>query len=270
MIARLALLALLALAAAPAWAACGTDPAPCAVAERSYHAALPDGPAKGAVVFLHGYGGTGQQAMDNTGMVQPLLDRGYAVIAPDGLPRAGTDRRSWAFLPPSDGTRDDAAFLSAVADDAAARFGLPRGRMVLAGFSVGGSMVAYAACRDPGAFAAYAPVAGNFWRPYPEACVGPVRLLHVHGWADGTVPLEGRRLRAGIEQGDAFAAMEIWRRTNLCTRNNPDSTRVEGPLMYRVWSSCAPESALQFVLHPGGHMVPQGWATLMLDWFEAP
>jgi polyhydroxybutyrate depolymerase len=267
---RLALLSLLGLGAVPALASCGASPAPCTVQERAYHAALPAGPARGAVVFLHGHGGSGELALENAGMVQPLVDRGYAVVAPDGQPRAGTDRRSWAFRPPPDGTRDDVAFLRAVADDAATRFGLPRERMVLAGFSVGGSMVAYAACRDPGAFAAFAPVAGNFWRPYPAACAGPVRMLHVHGWADGTVPLEGRRLRAGIEQGDAFAAMEIWRKTNLCTRNNPDSTSADGPLMRRVWSSCAPGSALQFVLHPGGHMVPQGWAGLMLDWFEAP
>jgi polyhydroxybutyrate depolymerase len=83
------------------------------------------------------------------------------------------------------------------------------------------------------------------------------------------VPLEGRRLRSDIEQGDAFAAMEIWRRTNLCPRNNPDTTAVDGPLMRRDWTSCAQGGALRFVLHPGGHMVPEGWAALMLDWFEA-
>ena len=45
--------------------------------------------------------------------------------------------------------------------------------------------------RVPGA-AAYAPVAGSFWRPHPdmEACAGPVDLLHTHGWRDKTVPLD--------------------------------------------------------------------------------
>ncbi len=256
----------------PAFANCGADPGACSISAGTYHAVLPpagDSPAP-AVIFLHGWGGDGAGALTNRGMVDALIARGYAVITPDGIPRASGSGRSWAFHPDREAPRDDVAFVAAVADDAAARFGLDRDRMILAGFSVGGSMVTYAACRDPGAFAAYAPISGSFWRPHPTACAGPVRLFHIHGWSDGTVPLEGRRIGgAGIQQGDVFQAMEILRAANGCTRPNPDGFARKDDVQIRRWDdSCTPGSSLVLALHPGGHKVPAGWADMMLDWVE--
>jgi polyhydroxybutyrate depolymerase len=269
-VAVLAMSALLCLATA-AVADCGSSPEACTIPTGSYHAVLPPAAddAPPAVLFLHGWGGDGMGTLTNRGMVDALIARGYAVIAVDGSPRAGRSGRGWNFRADHQG-RDDAAFAAAVADDAAVRFGLDRDRMILAGFSVGGSMVSYIACATPDAFSAYAPISGNFWRPHPEACAGPVRMFHIHGWTDGTVPLEGRRIRsAGVQQGDVFQAMEIWRATNGCTRSNPDGFDTVGDTQIRRWDeSCAPGSSLAMALHPGGHKVPKGWADMMLDWFE--
>ncbi len=193
---RLMLAWLALIAPVPALAGCGPDAAPCLLPGGQYEAELPTavaGPLP-AVIFVHGYGSSGEGTMRNRGMVDALLARGYAVIAPDGSPMVGRDGRSWAFRA-SPGGRDDVAFLQAVRDDAVARFGLDPRRLLLAGFSVGGSMVSYTACAAPQAFSAYAPVSGGFWRPHPDRCAGPVRLLHTHGWSDTTVPLEGRILR---------------------------------------------------------------------------
>ena len=45
------------------------------------------------VVFLHGYGGSGCRNHETTGaMVEPLLERGYAVMAPEGLETTGPGR----------------------------------------------------------------------------------------------------------------------------------------------------------------------------------
>jgi polyhydroxybutyrate depolymerase len=264
----LALAAALATAGA-AGAGCGPVAEPCAVAGGTYHVELPAGTAGPlpALLFLHGWGGTGEGTLSNRGMVQAFLARGYAVIAPDGQMRANGQGRTWDFLPEREVRRDETAFLRAVADDAARRFGLDRGRMLLAGFSIGGSMTSYLACADPAAFAAYAPVAGSFWRPHPVACAGPVRLLHLHGWTDVTVPLEGRDV-GGATQGDVFAAMEIWRATNGCTALRPDAFGAEGDILRRRWTDCTPGSALEFALHPGAHGIPPGWAALAMDWFE--
>jgi polyhydroxybutyrate depolymerase len=252
-------------------ASCGSSPDACTIPTGSYHAVLPpaaDGPSP-AVLFLHGWGGDGKGTLTNRGMVDALIARGYAVIAVDGSPREGRTGRGWNFRADHQG-RDDVAFADAVADDAAIRFGLDRDRMVLAGFSVGGSMVSYTACATPDAFSAFAPISGSFWRPHPAACTGPVRLFHIHGWTDGTVPLEGRRIRsAGIQQGDVFQAMEIWRAANGCTKPNPDGFDTIGDTQLRRWDeSCAPGSSLVMALHPDGHKIPAGWADMMLDWFE--
>ena len=257
-------------AGSAAQAACGSDPAACILHEGSYHVVLPEGagPAMPAVVFLHGYGSSGEGTLHNSGMVEALLARRYAVVAPDGQPRAGREGLSWDFHPHRPARRDEGAFIAAVADDAAMRFGLDRDRMLLSGFSIGGSLASYIACAKPGAFAAYAPVAGSFWRPHPEGCAGPVDLFHIHGWRDGTVPLEGRVLGSGVVQGDVFAAMAIWRDANGC-RLQPDAHAQQGEILVRSWTTCDSGARLDFALHPGGHGVPPGWADLALDWFEA-
>jgi polyhydroxybutyrate depolymerase len=261
--------AIAAAVAGTAQAGCGADPAPCAIAGGTYHAVLPpgDGPHP-AVVFIHGFGASGEGTMTNTGMVDALIARGHAVIAPDGQMRTNGQGRSWDFRMDRPATRDEVAFLRAVADDAATRLGLARDRMLLAGFSVGGSMATYVACADPGAFRAYAPVAGSFWRPQPTGCAGPADLFHLHGWTDGTVPLEGRALRSGIAQGDVFAAMALWRDTGGCPLN-PDSHATRGDTQVRSWTTCTSGRRIDFALHPGGHGIPPGWADMALDWFTA-
>ena len=261
------------VAAAPAWAqdVCGRGGAPCTVEGGSYHAVLPDAPSGGAVVLLHGFGGSGDGMLGATGVVDAITARGYAVIAPNGLPFAeGDTRGSWSFLPDEirPRRRDEGAFLAAVVQDASDRYGVDPDRTLLAGFSAGGFLVNYLACETPDAFPAYAPVSGGFWRPHPDACAGPVRLLHTHGFQDSTVPLEGRPLRGGqFIQGDIFEGLGIWRDANGCEWDDPDAYAVTGPFQRRRWD-CAPGAALEFALFDGGHTIPDGWADMALDWFE--
>lgn len=265
------ILPLLLLLVPGAASSCGAD-APCEAGGGVYVAEAPAGPGPHpALLFLHGYGGTGAGILRNRGMVEAALARGYAVIAPQGAPRQeGDTGGSWnSFANPA--RRDDVAFLAAIADDAAARFGLDRGRMLLAGFSGGGMMAWRVACDAPGGFSAYAPVAGLLWRPLPERCAGPARLLHVHGWSDEVVPLEGRSVAGGrITQGDLFAGLDLLRDAFRCPRDDPDAHGATGPFLTRLWTSCAEGARLGLALHPGGHSIPAGWATLALDWFEAP
>jgi polyhydroxybutyrate depolymerase len=251
---------------------------PCLVEDGEYFLALPEGdePAKAAVIFLHGAGSSGAATLRNTGMTSAFLERGYAVIAPSGTTREGRAGRSWSFHPEREARRDEIAFLSAVRDEALTSLGLDKENIFLAGFSVGGSMTSYLACTSPDSFKAYAPVAGSFWRPHPESCEGPVQLLHTHGWTDGTVPLEGRVLRGGdirddaaFAQGDVFHAMDIWRETNECFQLKADNFNTAGYFWRRKWERCAPDTALELALFPAGHIVPNGWAEMAIEWFEA-
>lgn len=258
----------LALGATTASAGCNDGGAPCAVPLGTYHIAMPPG-ATGpvpALILLHGFTGQGMDVMRTKNVLDVALARGYAVIAPDGELRTNGPGRTWSFHPDRPAARDEAAFILSVADDATRRFGLQRDRMLLAGFSIGGSMVSYFACAHPDAFAAYAPVAGSFWRPHPTGCAGPVRLFHTHGLADRTVPLEGREVAPGFRQGNVYAAMEIWRATDRCSAKAwQDRIAI---FTVQHWTDCTPGSEVVFALHDGGHMVPDGWAAMALDWFE--
>jgi polyhydroxybutyrate depolymerase len=260
----------------PAAAGCGDAPDACRIDGGSYHIVLPAGSAEGApaLMFLHGWGASGEAMLTLSDMVETATARGYAVIAPDGTPREGRNGYGWGFSPERPGPRDEIAFLKAVRDDAIARHGIDAGRIVLGGFSIGGSMVSYLACAEPDAFDAYLPVAGAFWHPLPERCAGPVDLFHTHGWTDGTVPLEGRVLRgadldgeATVAQGDVWQAMQVWRATDGC-RPNASAHGETGIFWRRSWHECDSGRRLDFALHSGGHGVPEGWAAMALDWVE--
>ncbi|WP_299283656.1 alpha/beta fold hydrolase [uncultured Tateyamaria sp.] len=266
--------ALCAASATLAVADCGPTAGPCEIESGTYHIVLPDAAPRGAIMFLHGFGGSGSGSVRH-GWVTDALAAGYAVVAPDGTLRDSGNGRRWWFHPDWPAERDEVAFLTAVRDDVAERFDINGTQMVLGGFSIGATMAHYVACAAPDTFAAYVPVSGAFWRPDPQSCAGPVRLLHTHGWEDTTVPIEGRVVRgedvndpAAWVQGDVFYAMSLWRETNGCVQLRGDRFDVSDAFWVRSWDRCAPGTALELALYPGGHTVPDGWAKLMLDWLD--
>lgn len=261
-LAGLAILAASPLAAEP----CGIAGA-CTIPGGAYFAAVPEGPRKGAVLFIHGWGGNAKAEIANLSIVGPLLARGYVVVAPVGLPFSAADPTTNWNAEEDPAFRDDVAFLDAVTDDAAVRFDFPRDHVLASGFSLGGMMVWRLACDAPLDYTAFAPVAGTFWEPLPATCAAPVRLLHVHGWTDKMVPLEGRPI-AGTPmiQGDVFAALALVRRSSGCTS---DAIYEEvGGMDVRRWINCASGAGIGIAIHPGGHKVPGGWADFVLDWFD--
>ncbi|HUS54728.1 MAG TPA: PHB depolymerase family esterase [Thermohalobaculum sp.] len=263
------------LAALPAAAqpACGDRAAECSTEHGFYRLAMPKGVTSPvpAIVFLHGWGGSSEGMMKNKAMLATLSARGYALIAPEGVRTSPQrDQKNWAVRDGRDYERDDLAFIAEVLADAAAR-GIDRNRVLMTGFSRGASMVWDVACHMPKAARAYAPVAGAFWDPLPEACEGPVDLFQTHGWTDKVVPLEGRSVAGGtLTQGDAFASLRILRDANDCDPQMPDTAPMEadGDLWFRNWTHC-PGGRIDLMLHPGGHSVPAGWLERALDWFEA-
>jgi polyhydroxybutyrate depolymerase len=263
------------LAAIPADArpACGDPAAECPTEHGFYRLAMPDGATAPvpAVIYLHGWGGSSEGVMKTKAMLATLSARGYALIAPEGV-RTSPERaqKNWAVRDGRNYERDDLAFLAEVLADAAAH-GIDRGRVLMAGFSRGASMVWDVACHTPGAARAYAPVAGVFWEPLPDHCEGPADLFQTHGWADKVVPLEGRSVAGGtLTQGDAFASLRILRQADGCNPQMPDTAPMEqeGGLWFRNWTHC-PGGRIDLMLHPGGHAVPSGWLGRALDWFEA-
>jgi polyhydroxybutyrate depolymerase len=264
---RYALAVFTTLSAIPmeATAACLDDRAACKVAAGRYHIAWPPGVSRDkkvpAVVALHSWGGTGAGLIQSGKMIKILLAEGYAVIAPEGLGRREGAGNSWEVQIAS-ARRNDPDFIKSVADDAANRFNVQRSNMLLVGFSVGGSMVAYTACRYPAAFKGFAPVSGSFWQPQPTTCAGPVNYLHSHGKSDTTMPLQGRVVGKGLRQGNVLTGLETFAKASGC---GAATQSADGS---KQWTGCTSGRSVKLDFYPGGHSVPRGWANRVVRWFE--
>ncbi|UWR03165.1 polyhydroxybutyrate depolymerase [Ruegeria conchae] len=252
---------------------CGDKTKSCKIETGEYHIVLPDDWQGGpAVMHLHGYGGTGEKIVGNTAFVEEFTKRGYAFIAPtalpwlDGKPTDWSVRDGWNTYP-----RSDARFLREVLADAALHANVNVGRVLLTGFSRGGSMAWEVACHAPDLALGYAPASGGFWLPATEDCLKPVHLLHTHGFADKVVPLEGRAIHSEefdvtITQADIWQGLSMWRQENKCPPNAAHHEMTEG--LWRKRWNCE-YGSLEIILHDGGHGYPKGWSSIALDWFES-
>lgn len=241
----------------------------------SYHMAVPDGwkadpKAKDqkVLVFFHGHGGSGAGVLRNKGLVSTFTKAGYVVIAPDGVLFPGRNLRGWPARPRENPIRDDVAFTEAMLEDAANRLGTAGFDLLVSGFSSGGSMAWHFGCYSSVKPGAIVPIAGGLRRPIPEAkCpAGPRRLMHIHGFVDNQVPLEGRGIR-DWHQGDVYQGLDRLRASNLCS-SKPDALSTEGTFWCRDWSSCDSGVPIRFCLHKGGHSLPKGWAAGAIDWHQ--
>ncbi|GMG85204.1 hypothetical protein LNKW23_44200 [Paralimibaculum aggregatum] len=252
-------------------AVCGEPDEPCTLAGGEYYVALPEAAAAPpAVIWLHGFGRSGRAMIRKPDYVEPFRRRGYAVIMPSGQPGISAKNLDWGVADGYDLPRDDIAFLGAVRADAVARFGLDPARILIAGFSRGGSMVWDVACHAPELARGFAAAAGAFWEPMTAGCAAPVHLFHVHGFKDRMVPFEGRALTwEGVDfaQGNVMKGVDVWRRENACMGSAENSFGDDGS-MQKDWAKCAAGS-IRLRLTRGGHGVPEGWREAVLDWFEA-
>jgi polyhydroxybutyrate depolymerase len=255
--------------------ACGSQAEPCKVALGEYHAALPTippnpGEKRSVVLFFHGAGGRGDAILAADSFLRPFVEAGYLVLGANGLIMEGSRYGSgWSFRPDGPQQRDELAFAQQVLDDAVSRFAIDRKRVLVSGSSIGASLIWYLACRQPDLGAAYAPLAGNFWRPHPTKCAGAVDMLHSHGWRDSVFPLEGRQLGPHAH-GNVFEGLQVWRSMNGCKTANPDTYEARGPLWQRSWTTCDSGRQVSLVLYAGGHEdPPKEWAELARNWFES-
>lgn len=213
------------------------------------------GPPRGAIMYFHGWQSSAEEIMADQGLVAVAQRLGVALIAPDGM------GRTWSYPGSPGHHRDEFAFIRHVLDDVAQRFPVDPGRILASGFSQGASMVWNLACRMPSRFAAFAPIAGAFWEPLPQDCVGPrPNLIHVHGTSDTTVPMAGRPLRSGYRQGDLFKSLAIL--APGCTSSWADEVRKEPrpeALTCRSAANCPGPARLELCLHGGGHMSDPAW-----------
>jgi polyhydroxybutyrate depolymerase len=208
MILRLAFTALTFAFAPLAAQACGitTD---CVIDSGTYRISLPEirDATLGALVFAHGYQGSAAGVMKNKSLIKMATDHGLALIAID----AGAN--DWN-LPDAPGEsvkpRDEMAYLDAVMADAARQYGVDPSRTVITGFSAGGMLVWNVICNRGDAYAGYIPYSGTFWKGPPASCAANAQnIIHIHGTADTTVPMAGRKI-ADTRQGDVNEVLAMY------------------------------------------------------------
>jgi polyhydroxybutyrate depolymerase len=265
---RLAAAILLAVAACAAPS--HGEPGRYELANGSYRVAAPpgwDGKATlPLLLYLHGYNQSSAEVMADAALVDAVTGSGALLVVPDGL------GKTWSHVGSPSHARDDLAFLHAVVDDARARYPVDGARIVAAGFSQGGSMVWDLACHASQGFAAFLPVSGDFWLPYPQGCEsGPVNLRHIHGMNDQTFPMIGRPLRGGqYTQGDIGKSLTIMQQTDRCG-SEADRIEQQGELKCWIWSSCLSGKRLELCLHGDGHEIKGQWLSEGIAWaFKLP
>ena len=216
-----------------------------------------------AAVFFHGYRSSAADTMADEGLGAALSKAGVLLVAPDGL------GGSWTIAGRLSTGRDDIAYVRDLLADLRRRFPLDERRLVATGFSAGGFMDWQLACAAGDLFAAFAPMSGAFLDPIPETCpTGPVSIRHIHGTADGTVPMAGRWIAQGrVRQSDVRASMDRLREIDNCPAR-PERTERQGELTCEIWpaGACASGREAQLCLHAGGHVFDPAWVVGSMDW----
>ena len=221
--------------------------------DRTYHVYVPvrRAPSPPLVVVLHGGFGTGAGAQAQYRW-DALADRnGFVVLYPDGFQRAW-NAGDCCGQPRARGI-DDVAFIDAAIRATARAYATDPERLYVTGMSNGAMMTYRLACESSLPIAAIAPVAGTV----AVACEHPQRVsvLHVHGLADGNVPIGGgvgvgfaRVLYRPVADGIA-----MFRKADDCTA---PVTTAAGPVT-TARSACANGKTVELITVAGaGHQWP--------------
>lgn len=226
----------------------------CAVGNRSYLAALPDGwnghDELAVLVHFHGWGRTGKNVINNAKISNATRETGVLLLAPNGL------GKSWSFWrSPS----EDVPFVEAMIDDAAKRFAIDRKRIYVSGFSYGAAMAWRLACERGADYAAFLSIAGTLWNfEELQQCASPITMRHVHGLRDTVMDLPRG------EGGDPRYAVSPWLQLNGC-KEAPDQSTSFGIFDQSVWKNCASGHDVELEIHESGHIIPGGWIKRQLE-----
>jgi polyhydroxybutyrate depolymerase len=153
------------------------------------------------VLHLHGGGGSPQNSIDTTRLVEASDTNGFIVVFPQGTPIAialpdGSTGYVWnagsCCAIAARENIDDVGFLDQLIRSLEQSLPVDADRVVMSGHSNGAMMAWRFACERGGVLAAAMPVSGSLETADPAACAPRgTSLLAVHGDADRNHPLEG-------------------------------------------------------------------------------
>ena len=232
------------LAAVP----CGGSVA-CPVKGGDYRIEAPkDGDIRGAYVFFHGYKSSAELQMQQRPLVDTTVSHHLAFVAVDGIDG------SWSFPNSARPGRDEKTFIADVLEDLRQRYGITAERTIIGGFSIGASMAWYTACQQGEKAAGMVTFSGVFWDPLPRVqdCVTDLPpMIHFHGTADQTFPLEGRSLGGRFHQGNAYDSVAILRSRAKCDTEHAKTITLDDIKCNDVPDCMRGDSIM--CIHNGGH-----------------
>jgi polyhydroxybutyrate depolymerase len=242
------------------------------------------------IVNYHGTGGDPQSIDDfSSNLSQKANARNYLVVAPQGL-KGGSTAIRWA-VPGFGREPDDIQFTNDMLDQIATQYCVDPSRIYATGFSSGGAMSTWIACRSASRFAAVVP-GGGVNLIDPSCQQGPIPMYAYHGTADDIafyngidgVPSTPNPQTAGTIPffGSVEQVMDVWAAGNGCQPGRNDQNLAPDAIL-RTYTGCT--AATQVLLAVGaGHTFPGGatridgslgetitsvnMADLMLDWFD--
>ncbi len=168
-----------------------------------------DGPAADKplplVIMLHGAGGTGEFAREETGWSELAGRSGFLVAYPDAVPvdpekpaKFLTNPAWWNDGSGRGGTQhntlDDVGFIRAILDELAGSGRVDAVRVYVTGFSNGAAMTFRLGAELADRIAAIAPTAGHCWLIDPRPA-RPLPTLYLIGTEDPLIPMQGGRVR---------------------------------------------------------------------------
>lgn len=165
------------------------------------------------VLMFHGYGGTPEHAVRETGWVAKSDAEGFIIAFPEGSrpdmrkpPKFGSNNPGWndgsGRFHAGEGNVPDVAFVAALLDHLDANCAVDPRRIFATGFSNGASMSFRIGVELSSRVAAIAPVSGALWIEQPAAA-RPVSLLYITGDADPLNPMNGGVPKMASDSGSS-------------------------------------------------------------------
>jgi len=193
------------------------------------------------VIMLHGAGGTGQQAMEQTGWDRVADREDFIAVFPDGVAEHPRQPASFLLNPQTwnegsgrhaSGKRNDpdVEFIAYIIDALETRYGADPRRIFVTGFSNGASMTFRVGVELSDKVAAIAPVAGHLLL-HNHQLKRPVPMLYIIGRDDplelpagGVLRIRGEQ----VEQPPIEENLAQWRQLDGCPVQPASITRADG------------------------------------------
>ncbi len=228
------------------------------------------------VLVFHGHGGNAADMESSSGFSKLAEQRGFIAVYPQGLPD-DDGLPLWASIGPIDYGIDDALFVSDLLTKLQTDFCVDAHRIYATGFSNGGGMSGFLACKLAGRIAAFAPVSGNYYA-LPGGCHPgrPIPILEIHGTANSIVPYEG----ISASENPAWPLPSIpqwlqdWASRDGCTKGPITFLRGSG-VTGEQWINCEGNAiVVHYRIEGGDHNLPstidgRPTAAIMWDFFQA-